>query len=126
MSRDYRLYLEDILIASQKILKYTKGIENKADFESNEVIYDAVLRNFGIIGEAMGQIDEEIRNRHIEVAWREIRLFRNIITHRYFSLNNTLIWNIVENQVGELEQQIKAILEQEQKSQNDKPEIDNA
>lgn len=49
MSRDYRLYLEDIQTAWDKILRFVSGL-NVEQFIGDEKTYDAVLRNLQIIG----------------------------------------------------------------------------
>lgn len=51
MSRNWRLFLQDIVEACQKILRYTSGLDFEA-FTKNDVVYDAVLRNLEIIGES--------------------------------------------------------------------------
>lgn len=51
MSRSWRLFLEDIVEASSRILRYSEGKDLSA-FCADEVAYDAVLRNLQIIGEA--------------------------------------------------------------------------
>lgn len=49
--RDYRLFLQDILDSIVKIEKYTEDIDFK-EFCDNDMVIDAVIRNFEIIGEA--------------------------------------------------------------------------
>lgn len=49
--RDYLLFIEDILKAVEKIERYTKGLSFE-ELGRNEMVADAVLRNFEIIGEA--------------------------------------------------------------------------
>jgi len=51
MSRDARLYLEDIADSAAKILRYTTGMDLET-FVGNEQVVDAVVRNLEIIGEA--------------------------------------------------------------------------
>ena len=49
--RDYRLYIEDILEAIEKIEEYTEGMALE-EFRTNKMVVDAVVRNLEIIGEA--------------------------------------------------------------------------
>ena len=51
MSRDYRVYLDDILQSCFKILRYIEGISFE-QFTEDERTFDAVVRNLEIIGEA--------------------------------------------------------------------------
>ncbi|MEY4511265.1 MAG: hypothetical protein RLZZ450_3387 [Pseudomonadota bacterium] len=51
MSRDARLYLEDIERACEKIVRFTTGMTLES-FVADERTYDAVLRNLEVLGEA--------------------------------------------------------------------------
>ena len=52
MPRDSRVYLEDILEATRKIIAYTGGL-SKETFLEDEKTIDAVVRNLDVIGEAV-------------------------------------------------------------------------
>ncbi|NEQ24185.1 MAG: DUF86 domain-containing protein [Microcoleus sp. SIO2G3] len=62
MSRSIRLYIEDILASSAKVLRYTQGM-NFEDFLADEGTFDAAMRNLQIIGEAAKNVPLEIRIR---------------------------------------------------------------
>ena len=49
--RNYKLFVEDILIALAKIERYIEDL-NYDSFVKNELVIDAVIRNLEIIGEA--------------------------------------------------------------------------
>ena len=51
MSRDWTFFLEDILEAANKVLRYTNGLTLET-FQRDELVFDAVVRNLEIIGEA--------------------------------------------------------------------------
>ncbi|WPD23147.1 MAG: HepT-like ribonuclease domain-containing protein [Candidatus Electrothrix aestuarii] len=53
MYRDWKVYIEDIIAAVEKIERYTHR-QNQELFLSNEEKQDAVIRNLEIIGEAAG------------------------------------------------------------------------
>jgi len=44
VSRDWTFFLEDILEASNKVLRYTNGMTLET-FQSNDLVFDAVVRN---------------------------------------------------------------------------------
>jgi len=50
-NRTYRMYLEDIQMAMNRIDEYISGL-NFIDFKRDYKTVDAVIRNFEIIGEA--------------------------------------------------------------------------
>ena len=55
MSRDLRLYLDDILEGLIKIEIYVEGL-SFATFSEDSKTIDAVVRNFEIVGEASKQL----------------------------------------------------------------------
>ena len=115
MPRDYRLYLEDILEAITRIERYTNGID-LATFQSDEMRVDAVVRNLEIIGEAAKHIPHSQRDQTPAVEWRKIAGLRDIVAHQYFGINLTIIWDVVTNHLGDIQQAATALLSVEPES----------
>jgi uncharacterized protein with HEPN domain len=92
--RDEILYVEDCLEAISKILKYTKDLTEK-QFFSNEMVFDAVIRNFEIIGEAAKNIPTNLRDQYPDIPWKNIIAMRNIISHEYFGISKKIIWKTI-------------------------------
>ena len=109
MSRDYQLYLEDMLESCQRILRYTNRFTVE-QFIQNDLVYDAVLRNIEIIGEAAKHIPDDIQQEHAEIDWRRIAGMRDIVAHHYFSIHNEIVWDVVTNKIPILLEQIRSIL----------------
>jgi uncharacterized protein with HEPN domain len=86
---------------------------NFEDFLADERTFDAVMRNLQIIGEAAKNVPLEIRNRYPEVEWRKIAGLRDVLAHAYFSLENEILWDIIQNKVPPLLKQVQHILEVE-------------
>ena len=82
----YILFLEDIQTAIVKIEKYTEGLSFE-EFCNFEMAVDAVLRNLEVIGEAVKNIPEGVRDRYREVEWKEAVGFRNVLAHDYFGID---------------------------------------
>lgn len=76
MPRDFRVYLDDILQAAQKIDTYTAGFTFESFREDGKTV-DAVIRNLEIIGEAIKKIPDEVRERQSDVPWRRIAGLRS-------------------------------------------------
>lgn len=101
MSREWKLYFDDMLECCEKIMSYTQGL-TRDQFESNRLIYDATLWNVQLFGEAAKNIPEEIRNQMVEVPWRELMSMRNRLVHGYFGINNAILWQVIEIEVPKL------------------------
>lgn len=50
---------------------------------------DAIERNLQIIGEAANHLPAEVADAHPEIAWPQIRGFRNILVHQYFGIDSS-------------------------------------
>jgi uncharacterized protein with HEPN domain len=107
MSKDFRLYLDDIARACERVLRYTAGM-GFDEFVHDDRTYDAVLRNLTIIGEAAKQLPESIRAEYADVDWRNIGRLRDIAVHHYFALDDSIVWDIVTNKVPELLQHLRS------------------
>lgn len=109
MSRNPRLYLQDIHQSCVKVLRFTVDLSFE-QFKLDDRTYDAVLRNLEIIGEAAKNVPEEIRTQFPQTEWRKISGFRDIAAHQYFSVSDSIVWDIVVNKIPELNGQIEQIL----------------
>ena len=103
------LLSEDILLACQKIQEYTQTLSFE-QFDENEMITDAVIRNFEIIGEAANKLPDEFKDAHPEINWHRIRGFRNRIVHDYFGVDLAILWKIKTDNIPILITQIQTIL----------------
>jgi uncharacterized protein with HEPN domain len=71
MFRDFRLYLDDILEATQPIRTYFADQDEEA-FKKDRKTQDAIIRNLEIIGEAAGKLPQQIKKDEPEIDWRKI------------------------------------------------------
>jgi uncharacterized protein with HEPN domain len=101
MSRNWKLFLTDMIEAAEKIQRYTVKLDITA-FKKNDLIYDAVIRNLEIIGEAAKAIPDDIKCIYEEIDWHKISSLRNILAHVYFALDDETLWQIVHEKVPAL------------------------
>jgi uncharacterized protein with HEPN domain len=102
MSRDPRVYLEDVLESIRRINAYVADLD-EARLGADELRLDAVVRNLEVIGEAVKQLPEELTRRHSHVEWRKIAGLRDILIHHYFGIDVGIIWDVVQNKLPEFE-----------------------
>lgn len=110
MCKENELYLEDILDSINAINSYTQNLTYE-DFSSDRKTYSATIRELEIIGEAVGKLPDEIKNQHPEVEWRDIKGMRNLLIHEYFGVDLEIVWKVVKDDIPQLKQTVKNILD---------------
>ncbi len=118
--RDIQLYILDMLQAIDEVNIFVADIPNAEALVNNKEKYKAILMNFIILGEASRNIFEEVRINHPEVEWKEVMNMRNKLVHEYFGVDNSVVWDAINNDLPELKKiitKIKATLNQENLTQ---------
>jgi len=110
MQLESKKLLEDVRLACQRILEFTKDKE-LGDYTCNELLRSGVERQFEIIGEAlnrMAKIAPDVAdqiNHH-----KRVISFRNILIHGYDIVEDPIVWDVIKNDLPELYEQIKTML----------------
>lgn len=107
-SRDWIFRIQDILTCIEKIERYTSGM-TMTEFKKEEIVIDAVVRNFEIIGEASKHIPANIRNKYPDVPWNEMAGIRNILIHEYFGVDTKILWSTAKKDLSSLKKQLLQI-----------------
>lgn len=82
-------------------------------FGTDELVQDAVIRNFAVIGEAAGRVPGEIQDRHPEIPWNRMRGMRNLLVHDYSNVDYEIIWETASNDLPPLVPKLSDLLEKE-------------
>ncbi len=106
--KDDRLYLIHIKECIERVIMYTE--EGKDAFFDDTKTQDAVMRNLQILAESSQRLSDSLKELHPEVDWRNISGFRNVAVHEYLSIDVKRIWDIVEQDLPVLDEQIEEIL----------------
>lgn len=94
-----------------EIERYTNR-EDEKSFSENNMLNNAVLFQFSIIGEAVNHVNEDLLKKY-EYPWYRVRSFRNLIIHEYFNIKLSAVWNIIVNDLPDLKEYIEQILDNE-------------
>jgi len=108
-NRSVEIYLRDILESIQAIESY---LNNKSydDFVSDRMFFSATVREFEIIGEAVGKLPDVLKIRYSDVGWRNIKDFRNLLIHEYFGIDTEIVWDAIQNEIPILKKVVYEIL----------------
>jgi uncharacterized protein with HEPN domain len=110
-ARPWRDRVLDILEASSEARGFVAGM-TYTDFAADPKTLKAVLANLAIIGEAVSHIPDRVRAARPSVPWEKIQATRNIVVHVYFAVNPRIVWDTVQNDLSALEQELSALLAQ--------------
>ena len=99
--RVWHFYVQDMIDFAKKAVAYTEG-KTRGEFVADALIYDATLRNLQLIGEAATRIPHAVREAHSEIPWRAIIGARNRLAHAYLTMNDDLIWSMIQDGIPNL------------------------
>lgn len=105
-------FLEHILDAIRRVREYTRNL-GEQDFCSNQLIQDAVIRNFEIMGEAARNAERHgkdlVELQEKRKLFRQVYWMRNMLTHEYFHVSLPVVWNVIQEDIDTLEQQVQEL-----------------
>jgi uncharacterized protein with HEPN domain len=109
MQPSTREFLEHILDEARFLLDASKDIDWES-FRQDGVLRRAFVRSIEVMGEAVKQIPDSIRQQYPNVEWRAIAGMRNRLIHAYYGVNYELVWDAIINKVPALAENIELIL----------------
>lgn len=109
MSHRIRNLIEDIIEACDIVLEYREGLSFD-EFERHRMPFDAIIRRLIVIGEAASQIPLDERQHYAGVEWKKIVGLRNLVVHRYTGIDDDIVWDVTQNHVPVLREQLAEML----------------
>lgn len=100
-----RVRLEHILESINNVFNFTKG-KTISDLSKDKMMFYAVVKNLEIIGEAAYRLTKEFRKVNPKTEWNSIIRLRNVLVHDYYQVNIQTVWDIVNNDLKPLRDQI--------------------
>jgi uncharacterized protein with HEPN domain len=88
-----RVLLAHMLDCLQRISEYTG--QDRARFEGSRLVQDAVIRNLQTLAESSQRLSANIKGTEVEIPWRELSGFRNVIVHDYLGIDLDAVWLVV-------------------------------
>lgn len=113
MTNETRQRLRDALDSCRAIRRYTAGVDFTT-YLSNDMLRDAVERRLGIVGEALNRAqaaDPALAGQIREL--RRIVGMRNRVVHGYDTVDNEIVWTVVQKNVPLLETRLAHLLAEE-------------
>ncbi|WP_048439915.1 DUF86 domain-containing protein [Caenimonas sp. SL110] len=112
MHPDAGKLLWDAQQAAERIARYTTQ-KTFADYEVDDLLRSAVERQFEIVGEALNQLSRiEPSAARLIPDLPRIVAFRNVLIHGYASVDNRIVWGVIEGSLGSLRSSLESLLSQ--------------
>ena len=105
--------LREMLDAADQLLSLRAKPDAERLLHEDRVFRHSVFFEFVVIGEQVSVLSEDLQARHPEVPWRRIAAFRHRVAHGYFELSLAIVWQIWNEQIPGLRDQIQGILSEE-------------
>jgi uncharacterized protein with HEPN domain len=110
MHADARKLLWDAQRAAERIARFTAG-KTFGDYQADDMLRSAVERQFEVIGEALNHLARVDPATAAGIpAHARIIAFRNVLIHGYASVDDRLVWGVVEGNLGPLRDRLAALL----------------
>ncbi|MEA1891932.1 MAG: HepT-like ribonuclease domain-containing protein [Campylobacterota bacterium] len=96
-------YILTILEAIEKVFYYTKGFKDEEEFfyANKQLNFNATANLLIAIGEENKKIDDGLKTSS-KINWRNISAMRDKISHNYRGIDESMVWDIVQNYLGVL------------------------
>jgi uncharacterized protein with HEPN domain len=109
--KDDRIYLKHIL----EEIQFLDRISDQKTYD--DIIHDdyfshAVRSALEVIGEASKNVSDIVKDNHQDISWREMAALRDRIIHGYFSIDYSIVWNVITKDIPEIKPKIFSLLKE--------------
>ena len=112
--RNIELFIVDVFVAMHQLEEYTSTFSNQDDFRHSNLHWDASIRQLEIIGEALNKLLENENFSCVSPKYfRKIVNFRNVISHGYFGIDVDEVWNVINEKLSPLNEDLEKIVAKE-------------
>ena len=109
-------YLHHILDEAQYLMDQAGGL-SKTEFMCDKTLKRAFVRSLEIIGEAMKQVPDDLRQEYPHVEWKALAGMRDRLIHGYFGVDYDIVWDAVTNKIPSLQREVEQIIRNESAGQ---------
>ena len=112
--------LEEILESIELIQEWSKGMTELHDFmisPGRVMAFNACVMRLQVIGEHVGRLmkeDSKPLDKYTEIPWHAIYGLRNIISHEYANIDETVIISAIKEDLPKLKDVVEELLDARQ------------
>lgn len=103
--------IKKMLVYCNEIDETVTTLGNSFDsFSGNTIYKNACAMCIMQIGELSGKLSDAFKDDYGDIPWTAIKGMRNVIAHAYFNINETDMWETIQNDVPVLKSYCLRIL----------------
>lgn len=108
--------LEEILESIELIQEWSKGMTELHDFmisPGRVMAFNACVMRVQVIGEHVGRLmkeDSKPLDKYTEIPWHAIYGMRNIISHEYANIDETVVISVIKEDLPKLKDVVEELL----------------
>jgi uncharacterized protein with HEPN domain len=103
----------DAIKTVQKRCAYAKSEDDFCDTEEGQEKLDGICMKLVAVGESLKNIDKitdkKLLVEYPQIEWKKVKGIRDIISHHYFDLDASVIYDICTDYIDDLQQTLKQI-----------------
>lgn len=103
------VYISHIFDSINAIKDFSKDLSRK-ELESNRLKQSAIIREIEIIGEAVKNMSDKLKEDNKQVPWKDIAGTRDKMIHNYFGVDLDIVWDIIKKDIPYLEENLIKIV----------------
>jgi uncharacterized protein with HEPN domain len=108
VKKDPQIHIIFVLECIQLIEEYVKDATLES-FTSSPQLQDAVIRRIELIGEAVKNVPDHLKQKYPEIQWNRITGMRNILIHDYLGIDLKTTWQVTKREIPELKMKMLEI-----------------
>ena len=105
--KDNRYYINKIITDLVFITYHTENLTIE-ELEANEILVAPMMIQ---ISENSDRLTEDFKENHRVIPWRAVKGLRNRIVHEYGSVDMSVVYDTVKNDIPELLKEFRNIME---------------
>ncbi|MBI5602597.1 MAG: DUF86 domain-containing protein [Deltaproteobacteria bacterium] len=123
MTRNYLLFVEDILEAIESIEKFI-GEMDYVRFYKDDKTRSAVVWKIENIGEAAKNIPKQVRDKYRGLPWSDLAKIRDKVRHHYFGVDYEIVWEVIRKRFPAIKAEIERMINDLKKGELDKEKME--
>ena len=101
MRPEDRIRILHMIDAAETIAKFARG-RARDELDTDRMLLFALVRAVEVFGEAAAKVSLEMRAASPNIPWTQIVAMRNRLIHAYFSVDATILWKTVTEEIPTL------------------------